>query len=81
MSWVIEESDDCGVHWHKAEQTYRYPHLASALTAASLIIHDEWCPPVRALDQLIFALVEELVAHYWNKGIRIVSDWPHGWRM
>jgi hypothetical protein len=76
---LIEESDDCGVHWRKAELTDRYPHLNAALTEASEIIQDEWRPPMRALDQLFFALAEELVAHYWDKGIRIVSDWPGGW--
>jgi hypothetical protein len=74
MSWVIEETDDCGVHWRRAELTEHYPHFGAALTEASEIILDEWRPPRCAFEQLIHALGYELVAHYWDKGIRIVSD-------
>lgn len=74
MPWVIEESDDCGMHWSKAELPHSYPHFGAALAEASEIIHEEWRPPMQAFEQLIYALGGELVAHYWTRGIRIVPD-------
>jgi hypothetical protein len=72
MAWVIEETDDCGVNWRRAELTYSYPHPRPALVEALAIIEDEWRPPTRAFEQLTFALEHESAAHYWEKGIRIV---------
>jgi hypothetical protein len=79
--WIIEESDDCGMHWRRAELTYCYPHPRAALVEALAIIEDEWRPPARAFEQLKFALEHEAVAHCWDKGIRIVraAGLP-GWR-
>ena len=72
MPWVIEESDDCGVHWQRAELTYCYWHPRVAMLEALEIIKDEWRPPEKSLRQLISALESESVAHYWEKAIRIV---------
>jgi hypothetical protein len=75
VPWVIEESADCGVHWRRAELTERYPHLGLALREALVIIEDEWRPSLPAFVQLNYALAHERVAHYWDKGIRIVPFW------
>jgi hypothetical protein len=72
MVWVIEESDDCGVHWRRAGLTYRYFHPRVAVLEALEIIKDEWRPPQRSLCQLIDALQGESVAYYWHLAIRIV---------
>lgn len=72
MPWIIEETGDCGVHWQRAELTYCYWHPRIALLEALEIIKDEWCPPAGAVEQLIFALEHESVAHFWDKGLRIV---------
>jgi hypothetical protein len=72
MPWIIEETDDCGVRWRRAELTYCYPHPRAALVEALAIIEDEWRPPMQAFEQLKFALEHESVAHYWDHGIRIV---------
>jgi hypothetical protein len=72
MLWIIEESEDCGVHWRRAKLTYCYPHPRIAMCDAVEIIMDEWLPPARSLRQLCHALQGESVAYYWQNGIRIV---------
>jgi hypothetical protein len=72
MLWILEESDDCGVRWRRAELTYCYGHPRLAQREALEIIKDEWCPPERALRQLVHALESESVAYFWEKGIRVV---------
>jgi hypothetical protein len=72
MAWVLEESDDCGVHWRRAELTHCYHHPRVAMLEAAEIIKDEWRPPEHVLRELVQALVGESVAHYWEKAIRIV---------
>jgi hypothetical protein len=72
MLWIIEETDDCGVHWRRAELTYCYPRADSAILDALVIVADEWQPSTRSLRQLGHALQRESVAYYWHKGIRIV---------
>jgi hypothetical protein len=72
MPWLIEESDDCGVHWRRAELTYCYGHPRLALREALEIIKDEWQPPELAWRQLVHALQGESVAHYWHRAIRVV---------
>jgi hypothetical protein len=72
MLWVIQESDDCGVRWRRAELTDRYLHPGVALLEALAIIEDEWRPPARAMRELRFALEHESVTYFWEKGIRIV---------
>jgi hypothetical protein len=72
MPWLIEESDDCGVHWRRAELTDCYWHPRVALLEALAIIEDEWRPPRRALRELTVALGEESTAHFWEKAIRVV---------
>jgi hypothetical protein len=72
MLWIIEESDDCGVRWWRAELTYCYGHPRLALREALEIIKDEWRPPEHAMRQLIHALQGELVAYFWEKGVRVV---------
>jgi|SRR6266545_8184136 len=72
MPWVIEETDDGGVNWRRAELTYCYGHPRFALREALEIIKDEWCPPERVLRQLVHALQGESVAYFWEKGIRVV---------
>jgi hypothetical protein len=72
MPWLIEESDDCGVHWRRAELTDCYWHPRVAMLEALAIIEDEWRPPRRALRELTTALNEEATAHFWEKAIRIV---------
>jgi hypothetical protein len=52
MLWVIQESDDCGVRWRRAELTDRYLHPGVALLEALAIIEDEWRPPARAMREL-----------------------------
>jgi hypothetical protein len=83
--WNIEETDDCGVHWRRAELTKCYLHRHAAVLEAALIIEDEWHPPVRALRELIYALERESIVYYWENGIRVVqgaypgrstSSWP-----
>jgi hypothetical protein len=78
MPWVIEESDDCGVRWQRAELTYCYLHPRVALVEALAIIEDEWRPPRCALHELTNALTEESAAHFWDMAIRIVRtrQWP-----
>jgi hypothetical protein len=52
------------------------------MVEALAIVEDEWRPPARAFEQLKYALKHESVAHYWDKGIRIVraaAGLP-GWR-
>lgn len=78
MPWVIEESDDCGVHWRRAELTYCYWHPRVAMLEAFEIIKDEWRPSEHALRQLVHALETESVAHYWERGIRIVRGVQRG---
>ncbi|HEU5158986.1 MAG TPA: hypothetical protein VFU43_18465 [Streptosporangiaceae bacterium] len=60
------------MHWQRAELTYCYWHPRIALLDALAIIKDEWRPPAHAYEQLSFALERESVAHYWEKGLRIV---------
>jgi hypothetical protein len=72
IGWIIEESDDCGVHWCRAELTYCYPHPGVALLEALAIIEDEWRPPRRAFRELTAALQDESTAYYWQKAIRVV---------
>jgi hypothetical protein len=72
MPWVIEESDDCGVHWRRAELTCCYWHPRVAMLEALEIIRDEWRPPRRALRELTAALDEEAAAYFWERAIRIV---------
>jgi hypothetical protein len=72
MTWLIEESNDCGVTWQRAELTDRYWHPRVALLEALAIIEDEWRPPRRALRELTAALTEESAAFFWEKAIRIV---------
>ena len=72
MPWHIEESDDCGVHWRRAELTCCYFHPRVAMLEALEIIQDEWRPPEHAWRQLVHALLDESVAHYWQKAIRVV---------
>jgi hypothetical protein len=72
MHWIIEESDDCGVRWHNAQVTGRYPCVDIAMRVALVIIEDEWRPPARALQELMSALEHESVAYYWEKGIRLI---------
>ena len=72
MLWVIEESDDCGVRWRRAELTYCYFHPRIAMLEAMEIVKDEWRPPELSLRQLVHALQGESVAHYWDKAIRVV---------
>ena len=72
MVWVVEESDDCGVNWWRAEETYRYFHPRVAMLEALEIIKDEWRPPEHSLRQLIHALQGESVAYYWHQAIRVV---------
>lgn len=85
MVWEIEESDDCGVNWRRAEQTYRYHHPKVAMLEAVEIIKDEWRPPGHAFRQLIHALQGESVAYYWYKAIRVIridhtARYPAVWR-
>jgi hypothetical protein len=70
--WVVEESDDCGVHWRRAELTDCYRHPRMAIREAVEIIKDEWRPAEHSLRQLIHALQGESVAYYWEKAIRVV---------
>jgi hypothetical protein len=77
MLWVIEESDDCGVHWCRAELTGCYPHPRVAMLEALAIIEDEWRPPRRAFQELTSALQDELTAHFWEKAIRVVRTLAH----
>jgi hypothetical protein len=72
MLWVIQESDDCGLHWQRAELTYCYWHPRVAMLEALEIIKDEWRPPEHSLRQLVHALQFESVAFYWHKAIRVV---------
>jgi hypothetical protein len=72
MLWHIEESDDCGVHWRRAELTYCHFHPRVAMLEALEIIKDEWQPPEHAWRQLVHALQGESVAYFWQKGIRVV---------
>ena len=76
MLWIIQETDDCGVHWRRAELTYCYPHPRIATAEALEIVIDDWQPPVHSLRQLCHALQNELVAFYWHKGIRVVRIRP-----
>jgi hypothetical protein len=73
MLWIIEESEDCGVQWRRAELTGCYLHPQVALLEALAIIEDEWRPPRAAFQELTFALQTESTAHYWDKGIRLVQ--------
>jgi hypothetical protein len=73
MLYLIEESDDCGVHWRRAELTYCYFHPHVAVLEALTIIQDEWQPPEDAWRQLVYALQDESVAFFWEKGIRVVQ--------
>ena len=61
MPWLIEETDDCGVHWRRAELTCCYYHPRVAMLEALEIIKDEWRPPERSLRQLVHALQGESV--------------------
>jgi hypothetical protein len=72
MPWVIEESDDCGVRWRRAELTAWYWHPRVAMREALEIIRDEWRPPGHSWRQLVHALERESVAYYWERGIRVV---------
>ncbi|HEU5159202.1 MAG TPA: hypothetical protein VFU43_19555 [Streptosporangiaceae bacterium] len=72
MPWHIEESDDCGVSWRRAELTCCYYHPRVAMLEALEIIQDEWRPPEHSLRQLVHALQGESVAHFWHKAIRVV---------
>ena len=72
MLWIIEESEDCGVHWRRAELTYCCLHPQVALLEALAIVEDEWRPPQRAFQELTSALQHELTAYYWEKAIRVV---------
>ena len=72
MLYFIEESDDCGVHWRRAELTYCFFHPRVAMLEALEIIQDEWQPPEPAWRQLVHALQDESVAHFWQKAIRVV---------
>ncbi|HEU5155797.1 MAG TPA: hypothetical protein VFU43_02295 [Streptosporangiaceae bacterium] len=70
--WGIEESDDCGVHWRRADLTHCYFHPRIALLDALAIVKDEWRPPEHSLRELTCALKDESVAFYWRLGIRVV---------
>jgi hypothetical protein len=59
MLWIIEESENCGVHWRRAELTGCYPHPQVAMLEALAIIEDEWRPPRLALQELTAALQHE----------------------
>lgn len=72
MLWVIEETDDCGVNWRRAELTYRYWHPRVAMLEALEIIRDEWRPPEHSWRQLVRALELESVAYFWERGIRVI---------
>jgi hypothetical protein len=75
MHWLIEEieeTDDCGVNWRRAELTDCYWHPRIAMLEALAIIEDEWRPPQSALRELTTALTEDSTAIFWEKGIRIV---------
>lgn len=72
MPWILEETDDCGVTWRRAELTYCYYHPRVAMLEALEIIQDEWRPPAHSLRQLTHALHDESVAYFWERGIRIV---------
>jgi hypothetical protein len=72
MLWVIEESDDCGVRWRRAELTYCYWHPQVAVLDALAIIEDEWRPPQRSFQELASALQSEFTAYFWDKAIRVV---------
>lgn len=74
MPFIIEESDDCGLHWRRAALTGRYPHPRIAMLEALAIIEDEWHPPRRAFQELTTALQDELIAHFWEKAIRVVRS-------
>ena len=74
MTWIIEESDDCGIHWCRAAATGYFFHPRVAILEAMAIIEDEWRPPQRAYEELTSALHEESVAYYWQKAIRIVRS-------
>jgi hypothetical protein len=73
MLWSIEESDDCGMRWRRAELTKSHLHRHAAVLEAVLIIEDEWHPPVHALRELANALECESIAYYWENGIRVVQ--------
>jgi hypothetical protein len=77
MFWVIEESEDCGVRWRRAELTGCYLHPQVAMIEALVSIEDEWRPPRRAFQELTSALQGELTAHYWEKAIRVVPTAAH----
>ncbi|HZB30445.1 MAG TPA: hypothetical protein VE465_09795 [Streptosporangiaceae bacterium] len=72
MLWIIEESDNCGVRWRRAELTYCYRHPRIAMLEALEIVKDEWRPPEHSLRQLVYALQYESVAHFWDEAIRVV---------
>jgi hypothetical protein len=77
MLWIIEETEDCGVRWRRAELTYCYFHPRVAMLEAMEIIKDEWQPPEHSFRQLIHALLGESVAYFWQKGIRVVHADHH----
>ncbi|HEX6469727.1 MAG TPA: hypothetical protein VF069_11580 [Streptosporangiaceae bacterium] len=72
MPWIIQESEDCGVHWRRADVTGCYWHPRVAVLEAVAIIEDEWRPPPGAMHELTAALNEDFVAHYWHNAIRVV---------
>lgn len=72
MLWVIQESEDCGVHWCRAELTGCYLHPRVAMLDALAIIEDEWRPPPCSLRELTTALYDESVAYFWEKAIRVI---------
>jgi hypothetical protein len=80
MPWIVEESDDCGVSWQRAEMTECYMHPHVAILQALTIVQDEWHSPEHALRQLRYALAKESVAYYWFRGIRVVKV-PRGMRL
>jgi hypothetical protein len=57
MVYVVEESDDCGVHWRRAQLTECYFHPRIAMLEALEIIKDKWRPPDHSLRQLVHALL------------------------
>jgi hypothetical protein len=65
MLWVIEESDDCGVHWQRAELTYCYWHPRIAMLEA-LEISGSLSPTLRQMRTL------------WSVAV-VATSRPFGW--
>jgi hypothetical protein len=72
MLWSIEESHDCGVTWRRAELAYCHGHSLRAPAGGVGDHQRRVVPPERSLRQLAYALAGESVAHFWERGIRVV---------